>query len=87
MTYCVRETNCKTLGEFIDKNYAGFAVKGGYAPMDMDVTHGVEIEAADNSKYGHGVSVTIYPYIEWTDGCYKPCHYWGGEYYIWLYKA
>ena len=78
------QIDSKTLGEFIAKHYQGFDICDGSAPMDMDVTHGVEIETSDNSKYGYGVSVRIYPYIKWSDGGYKPCHYWGNKYYIWL---
>jgi len=76
----------KTLGELIANRYADFSIWGGSASMDMDITNGVEIETADNSKYGHGISVSIYPYVKWSDGCYKPCHYWGSEYYICLEK-
>ena len=84
MTKMMRETGCRILGELISKNYPDFKVAGGSAPMEMDVSHGVEIETHDNSKYGYGISVAIYPCIEWTDGTYKPCHYWGSEYYILL---
>lgn len=71
-----------TLGEYITKHYADFNVRFGSAPMDMDVTHGIEIRTSDNRKYGYGLSVTLYPYVKWSDGCYKPCHWWGSEYYI-----
>ena len=80
------EINCNTLGELIDRDYAGFTVAGGSAPMDMDVTHGVEINTTDNREHGHGIFVSIYPYVEWTDSSYKPCHYWGMEYFIHLEK-
>lgn len=76
----------KTLGELIANRYADFNIIGGTASMDMDITNGVEIETADNTEYGHGISVSIYPYIKWSDGCYKPCHYWGSEFYIYLHK-
>ena len=76
----------KTLGEFIANRYADFDIYGGTASMNMDITNGVEIETADNTKYGYGISVSIYPYVKWSDGCYKPCHYWGSEYYIYLKK-
>ena len=78
-------TECKTLGEVISKDYADYEITFGSAPMDMDVTHGMEIEVSDNRKYGYGVNVNIYPYVEWTDGCYKPC-YWGSKYYLTLWK-
>lgn len=78
--------NEKTLGELIANRYADFNIIGGKASMDMDITHGVEIKIADNTEYGYGISVSIYPYVKWSDGCYKPCHYWGSEYYIYLEK-
>jgi len=78
--------NCRTLGDLINKNYSDYEILSGSAPMEMDITHGVEIRTADNSKYGYGILVDIYPYVKWTDGCYKPCHYWGSEYYITLIK-
>ena len=80
------DVNGNTLGEVIKNGFADFAVVGGKAPMDMDTTHGVEIETADNSKYGHGITVWIYPFVEWSDGSHRPCHYWGMEYYIMLEK-
>lgn len=80
--YIEREIESKTLGELIAKNYADFSIRYGDAPMDMDVSHGVEIQTADNTEYGRGVSVSIYPYVKWSDGCYKPCHFWGSEFYI-----
>lgn len=81
MTEYIR-TECQTLGEFIKKNYADFGIRFGSAPMEMDVTNGIEVETCDNSEYGRGVSVNIYPFVKWSDGCYKPCHYWGDEFYI-----
>lgn len=78
--------NEKTLGELIANRYADFDIIGGTASMDMDITNGVEIETADNTEYGHGISVSIYPYVKWSDGCYKPCRYWGSEFYIYLHK-
>lgn len=86
MTEMMRETGCRTLGELVNKNYPDFKVVGGSAPMDMDVTHGAEIEISDNSKQGYGVSVSIYPCVEWSDGIFKPCHYWGVKYYLVLFK-
>lgn len=76
----------KTLGELIANRYTDFNIIGGTASMDMDITNGVEIETADNTEYGYGISVSIYPYVKWSDGCYKPCHYWGSEFYIYLHK-
>ena len=73
--YIERGIESKTLGELIAKNYADFNIIYGDAPMHMDVTHGVEIETADNTEYGRGVTVTIYPYVRYTDGMYKPYHY------------
>lgn len=70
----------KTLGEFIKNHYEGFKQWGGSAPMDMDITHGIEVEGNDHH-------VSLYPFILWSDGLYKPCHYWGSEYYIMLDKC
>lgn len=75
----------KTLGELVSANYADYEVLYGSAPLDSDLTHGVEIEVSDNRKFGHGVTVSIYPFVEWSDGCYKPCHYWGRQHYLVLY--
>lgn len=86
MANIITVKNCNTLGELIQKHYPDFMIIGGSAPMDMDVTHGVDIETSDNSKYGHGISVNIYPCVKWSDGIYKPCHYWGSQYYIRLLK-
>ena len=86
MTMMMKETSCRTLGELVSKNYPGFEVFGGSAPDDMDITHGVEIKVSDNSKYGYGISVSIYPCIEWSDGSFRPCHYWGSKYYLMLFK-
>ena len=76
-----------TLGELIQKRYADFDVlDGNHAPMDMDTSHGFEVDIADNSKWGYGVDVRIYPFVEWSDGLWKPCHYWGLDKYIVLHK-
>lgn len=80
--YITQNIDCTTLGELINKHYPDYKIVYGSAPMDMDLTHGVEIETNDNSKHGYGISVTIYPYVEWSDGMYKPCHYWGSKYYL-----
>ena len=82
MTQHIRKTNAKTLGEIINGQYPDAKIVGGSAPMDMDVSNGYEVQIADNSKHGYGVSVDIYPYVKWSDGIYKPCHYWGSEYYV-----
>lgn len=76
----------KTLGEFIATHYPDFKIRNGLAPMDMDISHGIEVEFTDNSKYGYGLLVRLFPYILWTDGLYKPCHYWGEENYLVLEK-
>lgn len=76
----------KTLGDLISKQYSDFRIVSGSAPMDMDLTHGVDIKTADNRKHGYGISVWIYPFVKWSDGSYKPCHYWGSKYYIALEK-
>ena len=73
-----------TLSDIIKDRYPDFKIRFGSAPMDMDVTNGVEIETFDNSKHGYEISVNIYPFVRWTDGCYKPVHYWGSEYYVCL---
>lgn len=82
----IMKTSCATLGELIQTMYPDFEVRGGAAPMDMDVTNGFDIEISDNRKFGHGISVIIYPCVLWSDGLYKPCHYWGSDYYIRLFK-
>lgn len=75
-------TQEKTLGELIKNRFPNFIIWGGDAPMNMDITHGIEIDYHDNRKYGYGETVTLYPFIKWSDGAYRPCHYWGGKYYI-----
>lgn len=80
------EPKYKTLGELIEAEYPGFTVNYGAAPLDMDITHGYEIEYNDNRKFGYGETATIYPYIKWSDGIYNPCHYWGDKYYLALEK-
>ena len=73
-----------TLGELIANRYPDFKVVGGSAPMDTDITHGIEIDERKirPSEYTWADRVEIYPCILWTDGLYKPCHYWGSEHYI-----
>ena len=78
-------TDCSTLGELISKHFADYEILFGSAPMNLDVTHGAAIEIYDNKKYGHGISVNIYPYVLWTDGYYKPA-YFTGESNISLFK-
>lgn len=85
--YITENIGAQTLGEFISKNYAEFKQVFGSASLDTDITHGVEVETHDNSKYGHGVTVWIYPFIKWSDGIYKPCHYWGKQYYITIERS
>lgn len=82
MTEYIENIPEKTLGELISRRYSDFHILYGSAPMDMDTTHGVEISTADNTEYGYGVSVTIHPYVKWSDGMYRPCHGWGSEYSI-----
>ncbi len=80
----IRNPMEKTLGEFINNNYPGFTKRYGEAPLDMDITHGIEVQYNDDRKYGYGEYVDLYPYIKWSDGGYAPCHYWGEDYYIYL---
>ena len=70
-------TDCTTLGDLIQKYYPDYMIIFGSAPMDLDVTHGAAVEIYDNSKYGHGITVNIYPYVLWTDGYYKPAYFTG----------
>lgn len=79
-------TEYRTLGEFVNAKFPGYEILFGSAPLEQDITHGVEVEIFDNSDHGHGVSVSIYPFEEWTDGCYRPVHYWGSEHYLYLHK-
>ena len=69
----------KTLCEFIANNYPDFKIRSGCAAPDTDISHGIEVQFYDNSKFGYGMLVELYPFILWTDGLYKPCHYWGEE--------
>lgn len=80
MTQHIRTSEIATLGELIKTQYANFDIVGGSASMDMDISHGYDIET-------FGSRVQILPYVKWTDGAYKPCHYWGAEYYIYLKEA
>lgn len=82
-----REEFNGTLGELIEERYPGFIRQYGNAPLDMDLSNGVEIETADNRDQGYGISVYIYPFFLWTDGLYKPVHYWGDKYELTLFKA
>lgn len=75
-----------TLGEFIANHYPDFKVRAGIAPLDMDISHGIEYEYNDDRSHGYGESVRLYPFILWSDGIYKPCHYWSDEYYLTLEK-
>lgn len=77
----------KTLGEFIAANYPDFKIRNGSAALDMDISHGIEVEVHDNSKFGYGILAELYPYILWTDGLYKPCHYWSDEHFLILEKG
>lgn len=88
MTNQIDKPTEKTLGEFLKINYPEFEIVDGDAPLDMDISHGLEIEYnKDTSLYGNNrESLNIYPYIKWSDGLYKPCHYWGSEYYLRLKK-
>lgn len=81
--YCYIPTE-KTFGEFIKNRCTSFTIRNGEVPMDLDISHGLEIEYYNNIKYGHGEILMIAPHILWSDGVYKPCHYWGNKYYITL---
>lgn len=70
----------KTLGDMIQKNYPDFKVVGGCASMDYDITQGYEVDITEDS-YRHCTRVRIYPFVEWTDGTFRPCHYWGEDDY------
>ena len=74
----------ETLGEFIAAHYPGFQITYGSAPMDMDITHGIEVEYFDTTEHGMGIYVKLCPYVKWSDGIYKPCHYWGDRFYVTL---
>lgn len=86
MTTYINNPTEKTLGEFIANHYDGFTVRHGDAPLDMDISHGIEVEYADNRAHNHGEFLALYPFIKWSDGIYNPCHYWGSEYYLILEK-
>lgn len=80
----------KTLRELIETEFADFEISPFYKeesfPVDGDISHGYEIAIVDNSDRSYGVDVNIYPYIEWSDGLFKPCHGWGFKYSIGLEK-
>lgn len=76
----------KTLGEFIQKHYPDFTIWAGKAPMDMDISHGIEIEYADNRDNGYGEYLKLYPFVHWSDGGWQPCYYWGDKYYLYMEK-
>ena len=79
--------NYKTLGDLIASEFSDFEIWGGQdLPMDMDISHGADVEVYDNTKWGHGISATIHPYILWTDGLYKPCYFYGGGKCVYLQK-
>ena len=86
MTEHVWNPTERTLGDFIANRFPDFEIEGGSASMDMDISNGIEFNYFDNRKHGCGERVSIYPYILWTDGVYKPCHYWGEKHYIILSK-
>lgn len=86
MTEYIENIPEKTLSELIRNRYPDFKICFGSASMDMDTSHGVEINTADATEFGYGIAVTIHPYVKWSDGMYKPCHGWGEEYYIILEK-
>ena len=64
-----------TLGEFLSNRYPNYEVRSGNAPLDMDISHGIELEI-------NGGIIGVYPFILWSDGLYKPCHYWSSEYHL-----
>ena len=75
-----------TLGEFIEARYPDFKIRSGRAPLNMDISHGIEYEYNDDRAHGNGETVRLYPFILWSDGVYNPCHYWSDEYYLTLEK-
>lgn len=76
----------KTLGEFLKNNYPDFVAYGGNAPLDTDISHGIEVEYRGKGAYNRNEHLSVYPFVLWTDGMYKPCHYWGSEHYLYLTK-
>ena len=86
MTQRILNPEEKTLGEFIQKHYPGFRIWGGTAPMDMDISHGIEVEYWDNRKRNYGEGAHLSPFVLWSDGGYRPVKGWGTEYYICLEK-
>lgn len=86
MTITIKNPQEKTLGEFLKNRFPDFKIWGGCAPLNMDISHGIEYEYSDNREHGRGESLTVYPFVKWTDGGYKPCHYWGRENYLILEK-
>ena len=89
-TFSWKPAKYKTLGELIEAEFSDFEISSLYKeehfPLEGDISHGYEIEIFDNTKHGYGVSVYIHPFIEWSDGMYKPCRYWGSKYAIALEK-
>lgn len=78
----VVDQECRTLGEFIAKYFSNYTKEFGVAQLDMDVTHGVEVETYDLTECNRGAWAYIYPYVEWSNGKYAPCHYFGANYYL-----
>ena len=76
----------KTLGELIARDYPDYEIRFGSAPMDMDITHGVAKEVYDERKRGYGKSVYLYPFVEWTDGGFRPSYFGGSKFHIVLFK-
>ena len=78
-----------TLGEFIAVNYPDFTVDNSIAgiSLDTDITHGLEFETFEHNRYytRNGETVIIYPYVKFTDGCYRPV-YFDSDYRVRLTK-
>lgn len=76
----------KTLGDLIARDFPDYEIRFGSAPMDTDISHGIAIEVYNERSRGYGVSVYLYPFVEWTDGCYRPSYFGGSKYHITLFK-
>ena len=52
MTQTILHPTEKTLGEYIKANYPTYKTVYGYASLDMDITHGLELEVSEIRQYG-----------------------------------
>ena len=67
------KSNFATIQELIDEHFTGAKLRSGN--VDASLMDGYEVqEIKCSGPHGKFRSISIFPYVKWTCGSYRPCY-------------